>query len=300
VANVQLGNIAITVSGPGRTDALDLQRIRAPFAGTLTSLRVVVGDHVENGQIIGSIVSQSSEAALRGAQTMVSSATTPTQRSDAARALELARQNLIETSLRAPRAGTVISRGASQGDLLSAGDSIASIAAAGSIAFIARIAQSDLTHLRPGQPAMVSFPGQPTVTDGVVHGLLPADTSGVTVPVRIDLQGAPSAGGVPVQTGLFGTAQITVGEHTAVEVVPMAAVLRDDVSGISRVALVTSANRVHWVTVATGASDGSMVEITSPALSTGQRVIVSGQVGLPEGSRVREAAALRNADSHAP
>lgn len=290
---VERGNIAITVSGPGQTNALDLQKIRAPFTGTLTSLNIVVGEHVGSGQVIGAVVSQLSDAALHGAQSMLNSAATPTQRSDAQRALVLARQNLVATPLRAPRGGTVVSRGASQGDLVTAGDSIASIAAAGSIVFIARIAQSDLTHVRPGQRATITLPGKPAPVDGVVHGFLPADTSGgMTVPVRIDLQGSPRTAGLPIQTGLFGTAQIVTGDLTGVPIVPSAAVLRDDISGISQVAIVSPNSKAHWVTVTTGASQGDRVQITSPVLTAGERVIVSGQVGLPDGSRVSEAGNL--------
>lgn len=290
MALVERGNVAITVSGPGQTNALDLQKIRAPFTGTLTSFNIVVGQHVGSGQTIGAVVSQLSEAAVRGAQSMLSSAATSTQRSDAQRALVLARQNLVATPLSAPRGGTVVSRNASQGDLVNAGDSIASIAAAGSIAFIARIAQGDLTHVRPGQRATITLPGKTTPADGVVHGILPADTSGgMTVPVRIDLQGAPTTAGLPIQTGLFGTAQIVTGELTGVAIVPSAAVLRDDITGVSQIAVVAPDGKAHWVTVTTGASQGDRVQITSPALTAGARVIVSGQVGLPDGSRVREA-----------
>ncbi len=293
MALVERGNIAITVSGPGQTNALDLQKIRAPFTGTLRSFNLVVGTHVGSGQVIGAVVSQPSEAALTGAQSMLSSAATPAERSDAQRALVLARQNLVATPLRSPRAGTVMWRGASQGDLVTAGDSLASIATAGSIAFIARIAQSDLTHVRPGQQVTVTLPGRPTPVGGVVHGLLPADTSGgMTVPVRIDLQGAPSSAGVAIQTGLFGTAQIVTGELNGVAIVPSAAVLRDDITGISQIAIVASNGKAHWVTVSTGASQGTRLQITSPAMTAGDRVIVSGQVGLPEGSRVRESGAL--------
>ena len=292
MATVSVGNIDITVSGPGQTNALDLQKIRAPFTGTLTSLRAVVGERVGAGQVIGSIVSQPSQAAVTGAQAMLSAASTPTERSDAARAVTLARQNLVATPLRVPRSGIIVSRGASQGDLMSQGDSIVSIAAAGSIAFIARIAQNDLVHVRPGQHATIVLPGGASPAGGIVRGLLPADSSGgMTVPVRIDLQGAPLAAGAPVQPGLFGTARIIVGAHTQVATVPAAAVLRDDISGVSSIALVAADGKAHWVTVTTGASEGDRVEITAPQLARGQRVIVSGQVGLPDGSRVAEAPA---------
>ncbi len=287
---VERGNIAITVTGPGRTDALDLQKIRAPFTGVLTLLRIAVGDRVGANQVLAAIVNQPSQAALIGAEAMLRSASTPAQRSDAERALVLARQNLVATQLRAPRAGVVVSRSASQGDLLNQGDSILTIASAGSIVFVARIAQADLAQVRLGQRANVNLPGQLGVVPGVVHGLLPADTNSVmTVPVRIDFSTDLQTAGAPIQTGLFGTVEIVVGERSAVAIVPAAAVLRDDISGISRAALVTPKGLAHWVNVTTGATQGGKVEIKYPALTPGQRVIVSGQVGLPEGSKVREA-----------
>ncbi|HEY7876734.1 MAG TPA: efflux RND transporter periplasmic adaptor subunit [Gemmatimonadaceae bacterium] len=282
---VTRGNLALMVSGPGRTDALDVQKVRAPFIGILDSLDVVVGDRVQGGQIIGAVVGQASQAALAGAEVMLRSATTPTQRLDAERALELARRNLIQAPLHAPRAGVVISRGASQGDLVSQADSIVSIASANSIVFIARIAQSELARVHAGQRATIDAPGLAVQPEGTVHGLLPADTSAMSVPVRIDLR---SSGVVPI--GIFGTAHITVGERRDVSIVPVTALLRDDINGTSRVAIVTAGNRTHWIDVSVGIQQGRNVEITSPPLAPGTRVIVSGQVGLPEGSRVRQTA----------
>jgi len=290
---VERGNIAIAVTGPGRTDALDLQKIRAPFTGILTLLHIAVGDRVGTNQVVAAVVNQPSQAALIGAEAMLRSASTPAQRSDAERALVLAKQNLVATQLRAPRAGVVVSRSASQGDLLSQGDSILTIASAGSIVFVARIAQGDLAQVRLGQRANVNLPGQRGVVPGVVHGLLPADTNSImTVPVRIDFSTDLQTAGAPIQTGLFGTVEIIVGEKFAVPIVPVAAVLRDDISGVSRVALVTPAGLTHWVNVTTGATQGGNIEIKYPALTPGQRVIVSGQVGLPEGSKVREGATI--------
>lgn len=291
MTTVQRGNIAITVTGPGRTDALDLQKIRAPFTGILTLLRAAAGDRVGAGQVVAAVINQPSQAALIGAEAMLRSASTPAQRSDAERALVLAKQNLVATQLTAPRAGVVVSRGASQGDLVSQGDSILTIASAGSIVFVARIAQGDLAQVRLGQRANVNLPGQIGAVPGLVHGLLPADTNNVmTVPVRIDFSTNLQTAGAPIQTGLFGTVEIIVGERVGVSIVPTTAILRDDISGVSRVALVTSSGLAHWVNVTTGATQGTNVEIKYPALTPGQRVIVSGQVGLPEGSKVREGA----------
>ena len=285
MAVVTSGIVSEVVSGPGRTDALDIQKLRAPFTGTLEMLRVVIGDRVQSGETIGSIISQTSQAELTGAQVMLRDASTPAQRSDAERAVELAKRNLIQTPLHAPRGGVVVSRGASQGDLVTQGDSIVSIASAGSIVFIARIAQSDLRRIRPGLRATIDAPGRALIADGNVHGFLPSDTSAMSVPVRIDLRNDITA--VPI--GMFGTAHIVVGQRNAAAIVPAAALLRDDVNGITRIAVVAADGRAHWVTVTVGIQQGDAIEITAPSLAPGSRVIVSGQVGLPDGSRVREA-----------
>jgi multidrug efflux pump subunit AcrA (membrane-fusion protein) len=80
-----------------------------------------------------------------------------------------------------------------------------------------------------------------------------------------------------------------VGERRQVPVVPEAAVLQDDVYGTTQVAVVgPGPDRVaHWIRVTLGARDGGLVEILTPDVSPGTAVIVSGQVGLPEGAPVR-------------
>ena len=94
------------------------------------------------------------------------------------------------------------------------------------------------------------------------------------------MQSAPQA------LGLFGTATITVGERRNVLVVPQAAILRDDVSGIQRVAIAEN-GKAHWETVRSGASADGQVEVVEPALSEGTQVITDGQVGLPDGAPVQ-------------
>ena len=69
--------------------------------------------------------------------------------------------------------------------------------------------------------------------------------------------------------------------------------LRDDVYGTSRVAVVLPDGTARWVQVTTGIREGDAVEITAPppspqpALAVGTPVIVAGQVGLPDGARVQ-------------
>ena len=282
VAPTEKTTLFLFVSGPGKTAALAQQKVRAPFAGTLVELSVSDGDRVRRGQAIGAVVAKDSEAALSGAREMQRQASTETDREDAARAVALAEKNLVRRPLLASADGSVLSHSASAGDRVSEDQEIVTISEAGSVIFLADLPQSDLPRIHGGQDATVELAGRPTPASGSVHSVLPAaNPTDFTAPVRIDLRGRQEA----IEIGLFGTVHIRVGERAGAIVVPSAAVLRDDVSGASRVCL-AAGGKAHWIDVVPGVAESGRTEIVSPPLSPGQPVIVSGLVGLPEGKPV--------------
>jgi RND family efflux transporter MFP subunit len=283
VALARLDTLRELVSAPGQTSVLREEHVRAPFAGVLTSLRVTDGDRVTAGEIIGTMVSLNSEATLDGARAMLASARTRADSADARRALALAQENQIERAIRAPEGGVVLAHSASAGDRLAEGDEIVRLAAAGSTVFIADVAQSDAVGVRAGQPVEIRLAAQSAPMHGVIHGVLPAASSvAFTVPVRVDL-------GADLPTpavGLFGTATITIGRQAGVLAVPTAAVLTDDITGVARVAVVRG-GRAVWVVVTKGLVDRGYIGVTGPGLAPGDTVVVTGQVGLPDSTRVR-------------
>ncbi len=290
IAPVVYQTMRETVSGPGSTKALNAERMRAPFDGVLMSLTVNVGDRVRAGQRIGSFVAHSSYAALQGAQSMAASAATAAEREMAQRALSVARQNVVQTPLTVARGGVVAARSASPGERLSQGDSIISVVTTGRLTFVVGIAQSDIGRVSPGQEARITLVGRRSPLRGTVHSVLPADTGvSMTIPVRVDVSTAAVGAGAPVDVGLFGTATIVVGRHRDTPVVPRGAVVRNDVSGTTRMAVVDSTDHAHWMDVIPGIADSTRVEIVYPRLGAGRPVIVSGQVGLPDGAKVVQA-----------
>jgi RND family efflux transporter MFP subunit len=282
-ARIRLDTLQVTVSAPGRTQVLHEETVRAPFAGTLTRLDVIDGDRIAANQPLGALVSQGSEAALTGAQAMLASARTARDSADAREALDLARRDRVERTLRASEAGVVLSHAASPGDRVGEGDEILRLAAAGSAVFLAEVSQNDLSRVRPGQTARVMLPARADTLAGTVHGVMPsASSSSFSAPVRIDFRN-----GLPVPAvGLFGTAVIVVGEHRGVLSVPTEAVLTDDVTGVSRVAVIRHGHAI-WIRVETGVRNHGRVEVAGPGLAAGEPVIVNGQVGLPDSSAVR-------------
>jgi len=285
VAAVSRTTLTEAVSAPGHTAALAQQKVRAPFAGTLTELAVSDGDRVRRGDLLGAIVSRDSEAALAGARDMERQARTDSEKADASRAVALAERALVRAPILAASDGTVLSHAAVRGDRLSEDQEILTVADSGSIAFLADVPQSELGRIRPGQPVVVDIAGRSDRLEGRVHDILPgANAADFTAPVRVDLQGL---GSVP-PLGLFGTARITVAEHRGVIIIPEAALMRDDVTGTSRIVIVDQ-GRARWLDVSPGMRANGTVEIRTPALAPGQTVVVSGQVGLAEGAPVAAA-----------
>ena len=282
IAAVTRATLTEEVSAPGHTAALAQEKIRAPFAGSLTELSVADGDRVRRGDTLGAIVSRDSEAALAGARDMERQARTEAEKTDAARALALAERGLVRAAFLAPTDGIVLSHGAVRGDRVSEDQELLTIADAGSVVFLVDAPQSDLARIRPGQLVSVELAGRPGAVAGTVHDVLPgANAADFTAPVRVDLRGLDR---VP-PLGLFGTARITVAEHRDALVVPDSALLRDDVTGATRIAVVEK-GRAAWRDVSAGLRAGGRVEIKSPALEAGMSVVVSGQVGLAEGAPV--------------
>ena len=277
----RLARLERNVNASGHTVALVQQKVRAPFAGTLLRLSVIDGDRVRRGDSVSTIVSRDSEAALAGAKEMEREAKTSAEQEDARRAIALAERNLIRADIKAPADGVVLSHAAAPGDRMTEDQEILSLADAGSLVFVADVPQNDLSQIRPGQKASIALAGVPRPVSGIVHDVLPmANPADFTAPVRIDL-----ARGAPLGVGLFGTAHVVVAEKPNALVVPDAAILRDDVTGKTRIALVRD-GKVHWQEVTLGMRGAEGTEVVSPALRSGEAVAVERLVGLPDGAAV--------------
>jgi multidrug efflux pump subunit AcrA (membrane-fusion protein) len=270
----------VTAAGHWRsTGNIDLT---APFAGAVDSLAVRPGDRVESGQVLGSLVSIEARAEMRGAALLAASAHDSSQVSDARQALDLARRDLVRVPLTAPAAGTLVELAVAAGGEVAADERILTIVPARGVIFEAHVEPVEAARIRPGQDAEIREAGRTPVA-AVVDRILPvADATDQSSLVWLE----PRETGMPSEIGRFGTAVVTVGAPHASAAVPLAAVVEDDLTGQTRVAVVSPDRHATWTPVTLGAESSGWRELVSPALEEGTLVITAGHRGLPDGTAV--------------
>jgi len=257
--------------------------IAAPFACTVESLRPHIGDAVRQGQRLGWLVTRESRSALRGAELLREQAHTPTESTDAGRALALARRDVVRVPLVSPRAGIVTRRATEVGVELSEGSEVITLTPPEAVVCEAHVPAAMASRIRARQRATLREEGASDPRRARVQRVLPS----VSLADQSRLVWlAPEGRGPPPALDRFVTATIEVGPPHDALAVPDSAVIEDDLTGATRVAVIGSNSTATWTTVTLGAHAGGRRELASPTLPAGTRVIVVGQRGLPDHMRV--------------
>ncbi len=284
-ATVRTGAVEEVVNATGLTSPQRETPLRSPIVGLITSFKFFNGDAVKRGQTVVVIRTQESQAAIQGAEELLGSALSPTQKQEAEQALELAQKTANDVSIQAPFDGVISNKLKNEMEMVAEGDEIATIIDPESIMFLADVPSSQLFRIRIGQPTHIRFPTVPGGSfSGVVKRIEPqVNPSDQTTRVWINL-----TGDIPdLSSSLFGDAAIVVGTKTNALLVPAAALLHNDETDVTSVMVVGPDSLAHSVTVSVGVVRDSTAEIYSPAILPGVVVITRGHFGLPDSTRVR-------------
>jgi len=271
----------VTVQGQWRLS--DSLTISAPFRAYVESIRPRQGDRVQKGAAIGTLVTYESRAALHGAEILVRQARTPAERDEAERARRLAERDLIRVPLVAHATGTVLRRSAEPGSEVAESGELLTVVPDGAIVFEAHVPREDAARVTPGARAEIALEGGGVVPTQVQRRLPQAGESDQTAlfwlsPVVREPFGV---------LGRFGTASIEAGAMHAAILVPDSALVEDDLTGEVRVAQVVPGDVAVWTAVRLGPAQPGAHELLAPALPSGTAVLVSGQRGLPDSTRVK-------------
>ncbi len=283
VVAVVRGPIDDLVRSTGSFQVLRDERIKATTNGKVEQVAVFEGDVVQKGQVLVSILSQESNAAIAGATQLLERAANRTDSTNAEQSLHLARRSAAFARITAPFAGAIAHRFVTEGELVSQGSDLVELVDPRSEYFAANIPLNRIASVRKGQPAIVTVPAMNmTSLQGSVEAINPAtDQNSQTVQVRIALKSIPPT----VAPGTFGNAAITIGHHPSALLVPVSAVYHDDELDRDIVWRIQGDSLALVAQVVTGLRDSSRVEIVS-GLHAGDVVATVGGYGLPDSTDI--------------
>ena len=272
--------------------------------GQITRLAVEEGDWVERGQVLLEIDHREQALLVEEARVRVATAKRELERREdmaqrgleTDRALEEARQTyevseaqyelakvrLEDHIVRAPYAGRVTVRHVELGQTVQNGTGLIGLADTDPMQVRLFLPERVVTRLAEGQPVEIHPDVAPEETlTGTVERVAPVvDASTSTVKVTLKVEDA----GAAARSGSFVRARITTDVRQDAIAVPKKALVAE--AGATYL-FVAEADSVRRVTVETGYADDTHVEILD-GISPGERVVVVGQGGLRQGSRIEE------------
>ena len=180
--------------------------------------------------------------------------------------LSLARQQLADTSVRAPLAGIVQEKRASVGEYLAAGAPVVNIVKMDPLRLRAEVPEREAKNVRSGQNVRVTIDGDTNVYIGQIMRLSPV----IAQQSRMLLVEADVRNNGKLRPGAFAHAEIVTNDAQMVATVPSKAIVT--FAGIEKVIVVQNGKALEKP-VTTGRRNGEWTEIVA-GVNVGDQVIV--------------------------
>ena len=179
---------------------------------------------------------------------------------------EMAKQQLSDTSLRAPFDGAIQERLANLGEFLAAGAHVVKLVQTDPLRLRLEIPERDAAAVRSGQRVRLTVEGDTNVYSGVISRVSPAiDDSSRMLLAEADVRNEGA-----LRPGLFARTQIVTRERDSGLAVPANALVT--FAGLEKVVAINDGKASERI-VATGRRGPDWVEITG-GLKAGERVVV--------------------------
>src|SRR5688572_5212647 len=203
---------------------------------------------------------------------------------------ELAKQQLSDTSLRAPFDGAVQGRLANLGEFLAAGSPVVKLVKIDPLRLRLEVPERDAASVRLGQRVRLTAEGDTNVYSGNLNRVSPAiDDASRMLLVEADIRNDGS-----LRPGLFARAHIITHENDEGLSVPASSLIT--FAGLEKV-IVIAAGKAEEKIVTTGRRGPNWVEIVA-GLKAGDKVVVEpGNLRTGEAVTVTETAALQTSQA---
>jgi RND family efflux transporter MFP subunit len=194
--------------------------------------------------------------------------------------LEIARQQLVDSSIYAPFDGIVQEKRASIGEYLAAGAPVVNVVRMDPLRLRAEVPERESRNVRVGQQVRVSLEGDSMVYTGKIARISPT----ITAQNRVLIVEAEVHNNGQLRPGSYARAEIISASNTSALGVPVNAVV--SFAGIDKVILVQDNKAVEkpitlgrrtaeWVEVLSGLKTGDTVVINPGNLQSGQPLVIT-------------------------
>jgi RND family efflux transporter MFP subunit len=194
--------------------------------------------------------------------------------------LEIARQQLADSTIYAPFDGVVQEKRASIGEYLSAASPIVNVVRMDPLRLRAEVPEREARNVKAGQQVRVTLEGDPNVYAGKIARISPT----ITAQNRVLIVEAEVRNNGQLRPGSFARAEIVSADGSSALAVPSNAVV--SFAGIDKVILVQEGKAVEkpvtlgrrttdWTEVLSGVKAGDAVVINPGNLQSGQPVVIT-------------------------
>lgn len=269
--------------------------------GEVLELKVKTGDKVRKGELLATIDKglleeqlslarlnmQNAEEDLHRFQSLVESDAATDQQleqvrlkyENAVNQVAVNKDHLEHTRILAPVDGHISSRTIEQGSYISPGMPLMTISEQSRLLFVVQVAESSLSHIKPGQPVQVFPTSQPDESlDGVVYELSVNSSVSGRYPVAILIDNSSSS----LKPGMTGQARFSLPEREGM-ILPRKCILKSILD--PSVYLVSGDSVIERKVKAQLLSESQV--LVQDGLEEGEQVVLTGHINLVPGSKIR-------------
>jgi RND family efflux transporter MFP subunit len=193
--------------------------------------------------------------------------------------LALARQGILDATIKAPFAGRVSGRPTQAGTYVGPGTPIVRIVGSEGVYFEGEVQESRVSDMKADRPVTVKVDALGTELKGSIVAVNPLGADvGRVFKVRVQIFGDTSG----IKPGMFGRGVVEIRTVRGAMVIPSGAVITQ---GAEKSVFVVQGDKAKRVKVTTGLSKDGLIQVDG--LTVGQNVVTEGQTKLADGTTVK-------------
>jgi biotin carboxyl carrier protein len=263
IASVTYKSFSSSVSLPAVATFMNKSTIRATTAGNIEQVLIIQGDYVNSGQLLFTIKTRE--------------------------AMALDRKYQADTSLNfagiikivAPVEGVISSISHQKGDFVQEGDEMAAVWEQKSLVFILTVPFELDKYIEKNKNCKINLPDNNHITGTITHKLPEMDMESQTVKYIVKPSSTSSLPG-----NLLASINLIKSTNEKAVVLPKQAVLGNETQTEFWVMKLMNDSTAVKIPVTKGNENNEEVEITSPVFSTSDRIVLTGNYGLPDTARI--------------